>query len=200
MKKFLVMVAAAMMATMSVNAQSDEPKHEIGVSYGLGASAVIDLFGPKLSNAIFDSASGCDTENDTQIGTIGVEYFYHLNNPRLAVGGILAFAHYGEDVVYKKDKVGERTRNYFTAMPAVKYDWVHKDNFAIYSKLGAGVMFLSDKQTETNKDKSETNSDIFFMWQASLLGIEAGSKNFRGFCEVGIGEQGIILAGVKYKF
>ena len=201
MKKFLAMVAVALMAAVSVNAQSDEPKHEIGVSYGLGASAIIDVFGPKLSNAIFDSASGCDSEGDVQIGTIGVEYFYHLNNPRLAVGGILAFAHFGEDVVERGGgKVGDRTRNYFTVMPAVKYDWVHKDNFALYSKLGAGVMMLSDKQTDTQTNKSETNSDLFFMWQASLLGIEAGSKNFRGFCEVGIGEQGIILAGVKYKF
>ena len=38
------------------------------------------------------------------------------------------------------------------------------------------------------------------MWQASLLGAEVGSQNLRGFFELGVGEQGIILAGIKYKF
>ena len=42
--------------------------------------------------------------------------------------------------------------------------------------------------------------DIFFMWQASLLGVEVGSQNIRGFVEAGAGEQGILLAGIKYKF
>ena len=36
MKKFLVMVAVAMMTAVSVNAQSgyEDTKHEIGISYG----------------------------------------------------------------------------------------------------------------------------------------------------------------------
>ena len=37
-------------------------------------------------------------------------------------------------------------------------------------------------------------------FQASLLGIEAGSEKIRGFAELGAGEQGIILAGLRYKF
>ena len=202
MKKILVMVAVAMMAAVNVNAQSDEPKHEIGVSYGLGASAVMDAFGPKLTNAIFDSFRHGKTEDETQFGTIAVEYFYHLDNPRLSVGGILAYARYGEDVVDKdsKSKVGERTRNYFTVMPAMKYDWVHKNNFALYSKLGAGVMMLSIKDKDVVNKNSNSDSEVYFMWQASLLGIEVGSQNVRGFVEAGIGEQGIILAGLKYKF
>ncbi len=202
MKKFLVMVAVALMAAVNVNAQSDEPKNEIGVSYGLGASAVIDGFGPKLSNAVFDNFRNGKTTDETQFGTIAVEYFRHLDNPRLSVGGILAYARYGEDVVDKdsKSKVGDRTRNYFTVMPAMKYDWVHKKNFALYSKLGAGVMLLSMKDEDVVSKNSKNDSEVYFMWQASLLGAEVGSQNIRGFVEAGIGEQGIVLAGIKYKF
>ena len=201
MKKFLVMVAVAIMAAVNVNAQSDEPKNEIGVSYGLGASALFDLYGPKITNAIFDSMEKLNTKDNVEYGTIAVEYFRRINNPRFAVGGILAYAHFGEDVVEKKsgNKVGKRTRNYITVMPAIKYDWIHKKNFALYSKLGAGVMMLSNKVT-SNVDKSDSDSDIFFMWQASLLGVEVGSQNIRGFVEAGAGEQGILLAGIKYKF
>ena len=41
---------------------------------------------------------------------------------------------------------------------------------------------------------------VGFYFQASLLGIEAGSPTIRAFTELGTGEQGIILAGVRYKF
>ena len=40
MKKILVMVVAAMMATVSVNAQ-DELKHEVGAFYGIGSASNI---------------------------------------------------------------------------------------------------------------------------------------------------------------
>lgn len=201
MKKILMMVVVALMTTLNVNAQSNEPRHEIGLSYGLGASAVMDAFGYELSNAIFDSASGVETKDNEQIGTIGLEYFYHLNNPRLAVGAIVAFANYNEDVVKKNTdtKIGERTRNYFTVMPAVKYDWVHKDHFALYSKVGAGIMLHNYKEKDLELNKEDKGNDTFFMYQLSFIGLEFG-KNVRGFFEAGVGEQGIILGGVKYKF
>jgi hypothetical protein len=39
-----------------------------------------------------------------------------------------------------------------------------------------------------------------FNFQASLLGIEAGGQNVRGFVELGMGEQGVALAGIRCKF
>jgi hypothetical protein len=37
-------------------------------------------------------------------------------------------------------------------------------------------------------------------FQASLFGIEAGSMRFRAFAEFGLGEQGVAVAGSRYKF
>lgn len=202
MKKLFMMVVVALMTTLSVNAQSDEPRHEIGLSYGLGASAVFDGLGYGLGNGIFDSLSGSETKTKEDIGTIGLEYFYHLNNPRLAVGAIVAFAHYDDDIVKKKDndiKLGERTRDYFTVMPAVKYDWVHKDHFALYSKVGAGIMIHKYDEKDFEVNNHNKGTDTFFMYQVSFVGLEFGKK-VRGFFEAGVGEQGIILGGVKYKF
>ena len=201
MKKIMMMVVAALMTTLSVNAQSNEPRHEIGLSYGLGASAVLDGLGYGLGNAVFDSFTGAEAKSNEQIGTIGLEYFYHLNNPRLAVGGIVAIAHYADDVVKKKTdtKIGERIRDYVTVMPAVKYDWVHKTNFALYSKAGAGIMVHNCQEKDFELKEEKKSSDTFFMYQLSFIGVEFG-KNFRGFLEAGFGEQGIVMAGVKYKF
>ena len=192
-------VLFALMAMVCVQAQDENPRHEIGVSYGLGVSLIGDGIGNAVGAGIFDALTGYEWTNKKNFGTLGVEYFYHLADaPRTAIGGIFTYARYGEDVEKGGVKEGERTRSYMTLMPSVKYYYVDGKNFGLYSKVAAGVMMMRAK-SESN-GKSDTNSDFRFMCQASLLGLEAGSQNFRCFFELGAGEQGIILAGLKYKF
>lgn len=199
MTKRFSLVLFALMAMVCVQAQDENPRHEIGVSYGLGVSLIGDGIGNAVSAGIFDALTGYEWTNKKNFGTLGVEYFYHLADaPRTAIGGIFTYARYGEDVEKGGVKEGERTRSYMTLMPSVKYYYVNGKNFGLYSKVAAGVMMMRAK-SESN-GKSDTNSDFRFMCQASLLGLEAGSQNFRCFFELGAGEQGIILAGLKYKF
>ena len=65
--------------------------------------------------------------------------------------------------------------------------------------MAAGAMLLADKTSDSEINKKENGSKMYFMWQVSALGIEFGGK-FRGFIEAGVGEQGIVLGGSKYKF
>ena len=41
MKKIMMMVVAAMMVTVNANAQVEDLRHEIGVTYGTGLSVVV---------------------------------------------------------------------------------------------------------------------------------------------------------------
>ena len=195
MKKVLLVIAA-IMATMSVQAQ-DEKQNELSISYGIGISMIGDGIGNGIGNGLIDSWSGCEWDNDKQFGTLSLEYFRHLDDPRLAVGAILTFAQYGEDVVKKDNhtKVGDRTRSYISLMPSLKYYWVNGKNFGFYSKIAAGAMLLSYKDSQSSSD-----SKVYFMGQASPIGLEAGSSSIRGFLEAGVGEQGILLAGLRMKF
>lgn len=202
MKKIMTMVVAAMMASLSVNAQSNQPKHELGVSYGIGVSLLGDGIGNAIGNGIFDQLSGYKWEDNKQFGTLGVEYFYHLNNPNLAVGAIATFAKYSEEVANKKsgEKVGDRSRTYIAFMPSVKYYWMNKKNFGVYTKAAVGGMMMKDERNDLETNKMSSDNKLYFMYQASLLGLEAGSQNLRAFAEAGVGEQGIILIGVRAKF
>ena len=195
MKK-VILVIAAIMATMSVQAQ-DEKKNELSVSYGLGISTIGDGLGNTIGNGLIDSWSGCEWDNTKRFGTLSVEYFRHLNNPRVAVGGIVTFSRFGEDVVKKESnaKVGDRTRKYISVMPSIKYYWVNGKNFGFYSKVAAGVMMLN-----YNDSQATSSSKAYFTGQASPIGLEAGSSSFRGFIEAGAGEQGFLLAGLRVKF
>ena len=190
MKKFLVMVVAAMMTTMNVNAQDE--KNEIGVFYGIdSASNIISTF-----TSAFAAAAG---DQSSWWGPIGAEYYYHIS-PVVGVGGVLVYAHCkAED---KKSQQKDLTENFITVMPSVKFNWLRKKNFGMYSALSAGLMFASisvdgaAKNADPDaKDETITN----FMFQATALGLEFGGS-IRGFIEAGVGEKGLLCAGLRYKF
>jgi len=201
MKKFFVMAVAAMMATMSVHAQNDDPKNEIGISYGVGLSLLGDGIGDAVSTGLVGGIFGYKYENYKEFGTLSVEYFRHLNNPRWAVGGIIAYARSTQDVMRDNgSKYIDRTRNYYTVMPAAKYYWVNKSHFGLYSKAAVGVMIVNVNEKLPSSGESKSENELRFMGQLSALGLEAGAKHVRAFIEAGVGEQGIVLAGVRAKF
>ena len=198
MKKFIFFLAVAMMAATSVKAQSDsrESKHEIAASYGsLSNSDWLNIF-ENVIGAIF----GETYKDDTFFGPIGLEYFYHFK-PWLGVGVITTYGQLVQDGYKGDDKVGKKSNYYFTALPAVKFDWLRRDVIGLYSKLGAGVTMRREIR-EFDGDRAEYNTDktdFHFNWQVSLIGIEVG-KSLRGFAEGGFGEQGVLMLGLRYKF
>ena len=199
MKKIAILAVAAIMTTLSVNAQNgyEETKHEIAVSYGIESnSQILDVF-----ENIGGVLSGVSFDNEKFIGPVALEYFYHVN-PMLSVGGIVGYGHCKQDVFESKNsKIGEIKNNYITVMPSVKFNWLRKKNFGMYSKLAAGVTFRDMKfKAIEGKSKNDDDKMTHFNWQASLIGIEVGSPTVRGFAEVGMGEQGIVCAGLRCKF
>ena len=198
MKKFLVMAAVAMMTAMNVNAQNgyDETKHEVAISYGIDSnSQIIDAF-ENIGGALV----GAKFENEKFTGPISAEYFYHVKN-WLGVGGILAYGQNKQDVYLLGDKDGVSKNTYLTLMPAVKFDWLRKSHFGMYSKLAVGATLRNEKYDSVDaSSKDDSDSEVHVNWQISLLGIEAGGPTIRGFLELGTGEQGIALIGVRYKF
>ena len=186
-----------MMTAMSANAQNNgyETKHEVAVSIGLYSnSQIIDVF-EEIGGAMF----GAKLENERFIGPLSAEYFYHAK-PWLGVGGILVYGHNKQDAMSGSDKIGESKNSYLTLMPAVKFDWLRKKHFGMYSKVAIGATLRSEKYDSDNDSRDYDDSAVHVNWQASFIGIEAGGEAIRGFFELGTGEQGIFQAGVRYKF
>lgn len=193
-----MMVAVAMMTAMSVQAQNNgyETKHEVAVSYGIDSnSQIIDVF-EEIGGAMI----GAKLENEKFLGPISAEYFYHFQ-PWLGVGAIVAFGQSTQDVMSGNYKIGESKNTYYTLMPAVKFDWLRKKHFGMYSKAAVGATLRNEKyNSDVSSSRDYNDSEVHVNWQASFLGIEVGSPTLRGFVELGTGEQGIILAGVRCKF
>lgn len=133
-------------------------------------------------------------------GPIAVEYFYHVN-PLVGVGAIGAYACEKKDMLIAGENYGEAKNTFITVMPAAKFNWLRTKNFGLYSKVGAGLTFVSRKEDYTKPNaENQSDSKVGFNFQASALGIEAGSPNIRAFLELGVGEQGVLLGGLRAKF
>ena len=78
-------------------------------------------------------------------------------------------------------------------MPTVKFNWLRKEAFGMYSSLAAGATYHRAKLG------NDTESQIVFMGHATALGAEFGGP-VRVFLELGFGERGMLSGGVRYKF
>lgn len=195
-------LAISAMLCFPVQAQEseDEMRHEISISYGAIPNSIwIDIF----SDA-FPAIFGEKHEKERYVGPIGLEYYYHTS-PLIGVGAVAVFATNNQDARIKEELKSHKIRSYYTLMPAVKFNWLRKTNWGMYSKVAIGASLTNASQEDYNESgkltgKKETTNEVFFNFHASLLGVEAGNQHVRGFAELGIGEQGIILGGVRYKF
>ena len=222
------MAAAVILCGASLNAQAQnsgyyDTKDEVAVAVGVGSnsqiinafSSIFSVMGEALISSMLTGGQyvGSTTyENEKDIPALSVEYFHHLS-PGVSIGGIAAFNGTSSDMYCKlrhtdgttvtNEKIGSSHKYYFSVMPAAKFDWLRRKNFGLYSKVAVGATYYTEKQkqdVEGDKKKVHDDSGVRFNFQASLLGVEVGSQKFRGFAEFGVGEQGIALAGLRYKF
>ena len=199
MKIRFFLTALAISALMSVPAQAQdelETRHEIGISYGMVPNSTwIDIL-----TEVIPSVFGETYNNHKYVGPIGLEYYYHTS-PLIGVGAVAVYATNNEDGFQKEVKTSHFTKSYLTIMPSVKFNWLRKTNWGMYSKVAIGATYAHLTNEVYNDAKKETIvNDLVFNFQASLLGIEAGNQHVRGFVELGMGEQGIALGGVRFKF
>jgi hypothetical protein len=198
MKKIILLAAAIMMATVNVNAQDgyEDTKHEVAISAGgMSNSQWIDVL-EEITTVIV----GATYKNEHFFGPISAEYFYHAKN-WLGVGAILTYGQSSQDMYLAGTKDGKATNTYTTLMPAAKFNWLRKKYFGMYSKVAVGATLRHESiDSDDPQEEDYSNSDVHFNWQVSALGIEAGSPRIRGFVELGVGEQGMGLIGLRYKF
>ena len=203
-KCLLAILAMSTMLCVPARAQEEtnevQTPHEISLSYGaLPNSIWIDAL-----TDIVPAMFGHKYENTSYVGPIGLEYYYHTSQ-LVGVGAIAVFATNSEDGYYKEKSCCHRNRSYYTLMPAVKFNWLRKAKWGMYSKVGIGATLshfkdVDHSENETHQGEVGSTNDVIFNFQASLLGVEVGGQQIRGFAELGIGEQGIILGGIRYKF
>lgn len=189
MKKLLILTLVTVLCSHTAFAQRWAPyldsKNEISLSYGLANFET--LINPLATWAV--EAIGLDILTKTQenvgvLGTLSFEYYRRVT-PLVRVGAVFTYNRF-----QYLEAPTSNIRDYLSLLPAVKFQWYQVDWFSAYSKLGVGATYIADAKGE---DK------VIFSFQASLLGLEVG-RRLSAFAEIGVGAQGLIPVGIRYRF
>lgn len=172
----------------------DEPRHDFKV--GIGAFPL--LFGGIDGNyGLYDDATwkmvdllDRDCRGDLRTtGCIFGSYSYRLLK-WLKLGASVSYLHFWRDYAS-----GDESSTYIFAMPFVEFAWLNRKYFRMYSALGVGVDFVKVKDSGISKNDSYLEAGV----QLTYLGMSVGSKLF-GFAELGVGNRGLVSAGIGYRF
>jgi len=196
------MLAVALSVCGFGNAQAEQPvsdyKNVIGISYGFMSN--FNWFSPYTDRG--DAFESVDFDNKSFIGPVAVEYFHRVK-PNMSVGAIFTVGMKTEDVCFlgkEKGKDGDCTSSYLTLMPAVKYEWMHNKLFTLYSKIAVGASFgMENYKYDDSKLREHSRHSYYINFQASPLGIESNGEKTRFFAELGLGEQGMALVGMRFR-
>ena len=217
----LFFVAFSLCATrVSAQKQIDYPtKHDVSLSIGGVTNTRIIQTMAEITEVVVSSTITSIISGGNQTASysyknkrwsvpVSAEYFYHVNR-FLSVGAIGAFNCMKQDIYLNvTDKEGKTTvtkdgslkKFNLTILPAVKFDWLRREHIGLYSKVGLGASFMMERQKEDAGEELYSGTDVIFNFQLSAIGFEAGNLRIRGFAELGVGEQGIAVIGLRYKF
>ena len=156
MKKIIILLAAVM-TTVGINAQSDY-NNEISVAYGAGANTDISM---AVGRGIF-------TAKQTKYwGPASLEYFHSIGK-NWKIGGIAMVSG------CKWEGEGNPKSTYYTIMPAAKYNWLNQRGFGMYSKAGLGVT----NPTTITKRQEQPSTGKCLLSVSSLAVLSVVSSNW----------------------
>ena len=229
MKKFQFMSLVALMLLMSSSVMAqNESKSEISFSVGGGTpneknigEALGEGFAKALGKGVatiftFGQVDLTDkTQKDASYGPVfNLQYLYSLTS-KVKVGAALSYQRTSNKLLVADNsgnfrEVAKANNDYFTVMPVVKAVWAGNKNIGFYSKVAAGVCIASNSAKMVGNAKENTPGELTdqiksdkgtrFGYQVSALGFEAGTRNLRGFVELGYGFQGFAQVGANFKF
>lgn len=196
MKRIIaVLIGITLLGTPSLQARqyNDGPKNDFSISYGYFTIPQFAVVLGGVFGAAFSLGYATPSEI-TSSGSVKIEYL-HKTNYWLWLGAGLS----GEMDSLKmvsKDSDGNvlstMTNNIITGnlVGTAKANWLRRPKFAMYTKVSAGIF------STFGDDDNQISPSI----QLSLLGLEGGGENFRGFIEFGAGMQGLVNGGLRFLF
>lgn len=211
MKRIALTLALSMIFAPCLRAQ--EFNDEFDLSYGRVSVPGFAYTFASVFSAVF--TFGLVTPQDCHSNGALTAGYWHYISPRFAIGGDLAFERFKLRFDQYAGKDGDGNRIYepsdwnnmsFTSlMPGIKYQWVDREHFGMYTKAAVGGIWYHDQKVsvqanETEREERPAGNEFGFACQLSLIGIEAGNGHWRGTTEIGWGMEGLITAGVKYVF
>jgi len=130
--------------------------------------------------------------NENSVPSVSLSY-YHRIKKWLWIGAVLNFNNVTSSSEVLDLEGNEQVNNYncFGIAPTVRFSYVNKPNFLLYSALAVGV--------ETIYQERKWSMATVPYFQGTLIGISYGKNLYFGG-ELGAGFKGILNVNVGYRF
>lgn len=126
----------------------------------------------------------------------GLSVFHYLRSYEVCEGDI-----YGGNMNVHR-RLGTNRAYDFSLLPTMKFNWMRKKHFTMYSRLSAGFTYRHEALTlkeDVDYLKDKTLGKTSFRCQVSPLGLEVGSQHIRMFSEIGFGVIGLQY-GIRIRY
>lgn len=195
MKKFILALSLAFLTiSPSLMAQETEDlRDEISVGYGYVTLYQTAFVLGGVFATVF-SAGYAHMGDFVMPGALSIGYDRKLTDV-CTIGAVSTYEYVSYTVRDKNNDVTDHSKqNIVSIMPSLKLYWFRHPRFAMYSKIaGGGAASFA---------KSDDGGSATFTWaaQVSPISMEFGASALRGYVETGFGFQGLVSAGLRYRF
>lgn len=221
MKKLFTIIVIAALSVSTMSAQKcytskqgyTFPANEFSISYGRMSIPDIGLTLGGLFGTMFTLGYAVPS-HIISVGAVSTEYMRYVH-PNVALGGSITYEAYNLSFGVKDgtDEEGHNTYSkgdphffhFVSIMPTFKFPWFNFSHVGMYSKIAGGICLsfepasLSSSE-ETEEDSSDKNSPVGWALQLTPVGVEFGGDTARGFVETGVGMQGMLIVGARFRF
>ena len=199
MKNKLIVFGLLFLIALPALAQIEEipnQRHEISIGYG---------HQPVTEYQWRWSSSWYYHQTTDKVGAFIGTYTYRINS-EMGIG--FTYCYDPRRLGYYTDKehqnaVCELDESSHTVMLHVKSNWLNYKWFSLYSKGAIGAAFWNYKLFEYHTDMYEIKlpeQTSCFAYQLVPIGIEVGNERLAGFFQCGLGMEGLLSAGIRFRY
>lgn len=167
-------------------------RHHVSLAYGM--VSVYDV--EPMLGGLFPELEASGLDEGVNMGAVTLGYGYQLSK-QLTVGGVFSYAgQFG--TIQTKPATYVVQQNFFSIMPQVKYNWLNRETWRLYSRVAAGVV-VANVGYQDGTEINERQTAVSFAFQVSPIGFEFG-RVLAGFVEAGFGATGVLAVGIRKSF
>ena len=174
------------------------PRQEVSISYGDVLLAISPIYNTQgTSNYPNHNWFAPNTYKGDEVspGAFSLSYMYGIKK-WLWLGVSATYTSFYQKVYdFSHQKVATNSGHKMAIVPTIRFMYVNKESFNLYSAFGIGASFglYNDKEMDIH------NFNMHPVIQFTGIGVSVG-KSLRGFAEFGCGPRGIFNCGVQYRF
>lgn len=174
------------------------PRHELSLGYGdvlLAFSPIYDAWQTSNYPNYDWFAPNTYKGDEVSPGAFSLSYMYGVKK-WLWLGVSTTYTSFYQKVYdFSHQKVATNSGHKMAIIPMIRFLYVSRENFNLYSAFGMGVSFGLYDNNETDIVDFDSHPVVQF----TGIGASVG-KQLRGFAEIGCGPRGVFNCGVQYRF